>query len=142
MSEKEIRKILAEKLKEYREQAGFTTKEVGEKIGKSDKTVSAWEHGRGQPDADMLFVLCKLYKIKSISVFYGLEENEISLSDEEKELIREFRSLNINGKALALETIHAFARNPVVQLSPQAAAVVRQRVDEVEQSAGKTKAHA
>lgn len=78
MSEQEIRRILAAKLKEYRERSGLTIQEAGDAIGKSSKTISAWEHGRGQPDADMLFVLCKLYKIESISVFFGMEEKEIS----------------------------------------------------------------
>ena len=46
MKEQEIRKQLAGKLREFRLRAGLTAKEVGEKIGKSDKTVSVWEHGR------------------------------------------------------------------------------------------------
>ena len=54
LSEQEIRRILAAKLKEYRERSGLTIQEAGDAIGKSSKTISAWEHGRGQPDADML----------------------------------------------------------------------------------------
>lgn len=34
-------------LKHYRELAGLTVYQVGELIGKSGKTVSAWENGRG-----------------------------------------------------------------------------------------------
>lgn len=72
VNQKEIRKILATRLREFRTAAGLTAKEVGEKVGKSEKTVSAWEHGRGQPDADMLFTLCNLYGIRSFDKFYSL----------------------------------------------------------------------
>lgn len=120
MSEQEIRKILASKLKECRQRAGLTAKEAGAAIGKSEKTVSAWEHGRGQPDADMLFTLCKLYHIESISVFYGEKEKPLSLtaygrhnenigvdekelltlycSIDELDLIQKFRTLDTWGK--------------------------------------------
>lgn len=66
-----IRMTLATKLKEYRTRAGLTINDVGDRIGKSGKTVSAWECGRGQPDADMLLALCELYGVSSISEFYG-----------------------------------------------------------------------
>lgn len=109
MGEQEIRKILATKLKECRERVGLTAKEAGLAIGKSEKTVSAWEHGRGQPDADMLFQLCRLYKIDSISVFYGIEKESLALSKDETELIRNFRSLNETGRMLLLNTSRTFA---------------------------------
>ena len=115
MSEQEIRRILAAKLKEYRERAGLTIQEAGDAIGKSSKTVSAWEHGRGQPDADMLFILCKLYKIESISVFFGMNESSALLSKEEETLLCLFRLLNASGQTLAIETLKTFSENPAMQ---------------------------
>lgn len=115
LSEQEIRRILAAKLKEYRERSGLTIQEAGDAIGKSSKTISAWEHGRGQPDADMLFVLCKLYKIESISVFFGMEEKKLALSKEEEMLLHLFRLLNLSGQALAIETLKTFSENPAMQ---------------------------
>ena len=53
-----IREELPVKLKEARINASLTIQIVGELIGKSAKTVSAWENGRGQPDADTLLKLC------------------------------------------------------------------------------------
>ena len=95
-----IRDILANNLKKYREEAGLTVYEVGEAVGKSGKTVSAWESGRGQPDADMLIVLCRLYKIKSISDLYGEEDEFVrSLSIDEKRLVSAYRKLNVEGKS-------------------------------------------
>ena len=72
MSQQEVRQLLAIKMKEFRERAGFTVKEAGDALGKSEKTISAWEHGRGQPDADKLLEMCKLYRINDMNVFYGV----------------------------------------------------------------------
>lgn len=124
MSEQEIRKILASKLKECRERAGLTAKEAGAAIGKSEKTVNAWEHGRGQPDADMLFTLCKLYHIESISVFYGIKEEPLSLTAEEAELIRLYRSFNAQGRSLAMSNMRIFAGNPELQKEQQSASAM------------------
>ena len=115
MKEQNIRRLLAKKLREFRMQAGLTAKEVGEKIGRSDKTVSGWEHGRGQPDADMLFLLCEIYQIRSIAEFYSGEQEEISASQlaaDEQELVELFRNLNTETKCVVLATVRGFAGNP------------------------------
>lgn len=109
MKEQDIRKILADKLRLFRSQAGLTAKEVGDKIGKSAKTVSGWEHGRGQPDADTLFALCKVYGIKSMSEFYAEDVSCIAdnLPPQEKELLSLYRSMNNDGKDLIIKTVRA-----------------------------------
>lgn len=66
-----IREKLAERLRYFRERAGMTIYEAGERIGKSGKTVNAWENGRGQPDADMQVKLCEVYGIDSVAQLYG-----------------------------------------------------------------------
>ena len=117
MKEQEIRRSLPGKLREFRQRAGLTAKEVGEKIGKSDKTVSGWEHGRGQPDADMLFLLCEIYKIRSIAEFYSEEQEaeDQRLSPEERELVSLYRSLNKDARGMLLNNARAFAGNPDMQ---------------------------
>ena len=93
-----VRSTIAAKLKQFREAAGMTIYEVGEKIGRSGKTVSAWECGRGQPDADMLLQLCALYDVKSISDFYGEAPSFPALSSEELRLLSMFGELNEEGR--------------------------------------------
>lgn len=119
MKEQEIRKLLAGKLRQFRQRANLTAKEVGEWVGKSEKTVLGWEHGRGQPDADTLFRLCEIYEIKSIAEFYSendteneetISSEEIILSDE-KELLTIYRSMNDTGRSLLLSTARTFAGN-------------------------------
>ena len=99
---------LAARLKKYREASGLTIYEVGEKIGKSGKTVSAWERGRGQPDADMLLTLCDVYGIKSISDLYGTPPASLLSSDEE-ELLDAYRSMSAEGRAAALAAVRGLS---------------------------------
>ncbi len=88
---------LAERLKVARRKSGLTIYEVGEKVGKSGKTVSAWECGRAQPDADMLLTLCTMYGVR-IADIYGEKDD---WTDEEKKLIDAYRRLTAEGKSLA-----------------------------------------
>ena len=60
------KKYIASALKRLRISSGLTADEVGAKIGKSGKTVNAWENNRGQPDAD---------KINEIAKFFGVTDN-------------------------------------------------------------------
>lgn len=83
---------IAARLKMFRERAGMTIYEVGDRVGKSGKTVSAWEKGRGQPDADMLLTLCEVYGIRSISDLYGEDDQSVPLTPHERELIRAYRA--------------------------------------------------
>lgn len=118
MSEQQIRKILAQKLHEHRLACGLTCKDVGAAIGKSEKTISAWENERGQPDADTLFELCKLYGIQSIAEFYPPAEtagqDEPTLTHDEVELLDLYRALNPQSRELALSMIRGLAGNPAM----------------------------
>lgn len=100
-----VRTTLAAKLKDFRTRAGLTINEVGDRIGKSGKTVSAWECGRGQPDADMLLTLCDLYGVGSIAEFYGEQQPAFSLSADEMRLLAAYRELNQQGKEYILQTL-------------------------------------
>jgi transcriptional regulator with XRE-family HTH domain len=90
------RTILANKLRELRQKSGMTIYEVGEKIGKSGKTVSAWETGHGQPDAEVFVKLYYLYGAESMSDFYGIVDN--GLANDEHDLLSAYRKLNDTGK--------------------------------------------
>jgi len=120
MKEQEIRRLLSEKLREFRLKAGMTAKEVGAQIGKSEKTVSGWEHGRGQPDADMLFRLCEIYNVASMSDFYTEEPpvRSDSLSPDETELLSIYRSVNKEGKATLMNVARSVATNSQMQEGP------------------------
>lgn len=103
------RSILAAKLKEYRIKSGLTIYEVGEKLGKSGKTVSAWETGHGQPDAEVFIKLYYLYNMDSMSEFYGITDKDTP--PDEVELLNAYRAMNDAGKATVLNTAKALVKS-------------------------------
>jgi len=117
MNVQDVRTLLAERLKAFRVSAGLTTVEVGHAIGKSDKTVSGWEHGRGQPDADLLFALCRLYKITDISKFFpeSSPSPDSHFDPDEVELLACYRSVNEAGKKHIMKTARFCADDPEYQ---------------------------
>lgn len=89
---------IAKLLKEYREKSGLTIREAGALLGKSNQTVSAWENGRGQPDADMFLKLCDIYNVPSISLFFGEPLPEPELDEDEDELLKLWREATDEAK--------------------------------------------
>ena len=88
------REYIARTLKRLRMEKGLTADQVGEMLGKSGKTVNAWENNRGQPDAEILMKLCDIYNVKNILSEFQPENSrkEISLSDHEQAVITAYRN--------------------------------------------------
>ncbi len=97
---------------ETRKGAGLTQKELAEKIGVSDKTVSKWECGNGLPDVMTLTALCDTLNVSVNELLSGeritdgdysvraeenmmalMEENEIMKDDIKKERSKNTLSL-------------------------------------------------
>ena len=88
------REFIAKKLKELRQKSGLTADEVGKRIGKSGKTVNAWENNRGQPDAEILIALCDIYEVDDILMeFREIKtiKSDFHVSEHEKEIIIAYR---------------------------------------------------
>ncbi|HZJ75028.1 MAG TPA: helix-turn-helix transcriptional regulator [Clostridia bacterium] len=87
------REYIAQQLKRLREQSGLTANQVGEVVGKSGKTVNAWENNRGQPDAEILMKLCDVYNVTDILAEFdpNKSEDDIALSNHERVLVRAYR---------------------------------------------------
>lgn len=102
------REYIAKTLKRLREQSGLTATQVGELVGKSGKTVNAWENNRGQPDAEILMLLCDIYNVADILAEF--RENNVpttkkaptenlSESDfQKRRLLYNYDKLNQSGK--------------------------------------------
>ena len=78
-------KNIGEFLKETRKNKGFTQKELADRIGVSDKTISKWEIGNSMPDTSMLLPLCTALDI-TINEFLSCERispEEYSMKAEE-----------------------------------------------------------
>jgi len=62
---KEVRKSLAEVLKENRVRCKMTQEFVAETIGVSRQAVSRWENGSADPSTSNLLALAKLYQVSA-----------------------------------------------------------------------------
>lgn len=101
------REYMAKKLHEFRLAKGYSVDEVGSAIGKSGKTISAWEVGRGQPDADKLVELRSLYGVR-IADFYSAEVSQgTTLDNRESGALALFRALNDEGQQVAFAVLSA-----------------------------------
>ena len=113
-----VKTNIAAGLKKARKAAGKSVDEIGAALGKSGKTISAWEVGRGQPDGDELIVLCRLLNVH-LRDFYGNEfdefvaetDSEAALTIEERELVMSFRAASEDGKRTILSVARAIASN-------------------------------
>ncbi len=113
-SQSETRLRIAGLLKQYREQAGLTIREAGKLLGKSNQTVSAWEKGRGQPDADMFLKLCDIYNVPSVGLFFGESLPEPELAVDERELLESWREATDAARESALMVLKSNKR-PLVK---------------------------
>lgn len=104
------REYMAMKLREYRNASNLSVNEVGEYVGRSGKTVSAWEVKRGQPDADTMVKLCVLYGV-DISDFYISDEEDpyAHLTSEEKFLIADYRTLSDKDKSAISQIVYSLS---------------------------------
>lgn len=105
-----LRSVLPDRLRDYRKRSGLTVNAVGEMIGKSGKTVSAWERGHGQPDADLLLKLCEIYHVGSISELVGDPRPTGQLDAQEQRLLSIFRELEQPEKEYLLKTAELVAK--------------------------------
>ena len=51
--------IVGKFISQERKRKGYTQKQLSEKLGISDKTVSKWERGNGFPEVSLLLPLCR-----------------------------------------------------------------------------------
>ncbi len=66
-------KIFAERLKELREEAKLTTRQLGEKLGYSNIAISRWEREERIPNIEALVDIAKFFKV-STDYLCGLED--------------------------------------------------------------------
>lgn len=95
------RESIAKALKRLREQSNLTADQVGLLVGKSGKTVNAWENNRGQPDAEILMQLCDIYNVDDILAEFRDDIRAIdtnAFTTEEKEHIKKYRLLDQHGQ--------------------------------------------
>lgn len=98
--------ILATRLKELRENKGWSKTEVARRLGmKASSTYSNWEYGNREPDLEMVTKIARLYQV-STDYLLGNKEIKIKNIDRRNEdsLAAHFSNRN-DGKELSKEKI-------------------------------------
>ena len=79
----------------------MSREDVAEILGRSPKTVGHWETGHAMPDANLLFVLCKIYDA-DLNKSFGFASTDTktapSLSDEAIQIAKDYSLLDPPGK--------------------------------------------
>lgn len=92
-SKEEIGKVI----KESRLSAGLTQKQVAVTLGRPQNTISAWEMGRAQPDANTLFELFQVLGA-DLNEAFGFSTHPFEINKFEQEHIKKYRLLDPYGK--------------------------------------------
>lgn len=95
------RRRIARQVKQLRKERGISVDELGVAVGKSGKTISAWEVGHGQPDADAMIKLCRLFGV-GIADLYGESGDWAPISNDERDLVDTYRDLTSPHKHVLL----------------------------------------
>lgn len=77
-----------EVIKKYRKQKGFTQKQLGDLIGRTQRTIQAYEKGEVLPPLDILEKICQILEVELSDIISK------DISDEEfKEVLEQFEQL-------------------------------------------------
>ena len=82
--------MLCEKIKELREDAGFSQSQLAKKLDVTRSSVNAWEMGISVPTTQYVVEMCHLFKVSSdymLGINNSITMNLDEFSDEELKLI-------------------------------------------------------
>ena len=97
---------LSSRLSELMAERGFSATSLGKKAGVSQTIISAILRDEGNPSIATLEAICSGLGISLVYLFSG--ENEGSLSDDEKRLLKLYRSTTPLGRSYSLASVEAF----------------------------------
>lgn len=112
----EIRKRIGENIKKICALKGIRQIEIAEHMGVTQGCVSNWIKGTNSIDIENLAELCAFLGV-SLDQIYGVAPitPEVTLSQEESDLIGIFRSMNRAGRDMLIASARAFSGNPDLQ---------------------------
>lgn len=108
---------IGKRIKALRLSKGLTQKEVGKAVGVSDVSIRAWESGTKQPSASAITALSNTFQVQADYIL-GLAphmNSDSSLGKEEKELLTNYRLLDVYGKQ-AVNMICSIERQRVLAI--------------------------
>lgn len=100
--------------KKCREMSGYTQKQVALTLKISVQAVSFWETGERMPSYATLLRLADLYGSTTDELSgREVQRSENMLSEDEKRLIDNYRSLNQQGRELVKQTVYTFVASEI-----------------------------
>ena len=98
ISSDNIKKNISKNITKYRENAGFSQRELAQQLGITPSRISNWEQGANCPTIDILFEVCRVLHV-SINDIYGVyPDSEMMLSYSEQQHIQKYRNLDDHGR--------------------------------------------
>ena len=97
MNKEDLLKFVGGKIKEFRKKNKLKQSDLAEKLGISNTSVSEYERGNVNIDADTLFQIAAILNVK-VDDFFPARNEESSPID----LMNELRSVNIDSKYLMM----------------------------------------
>ena len=86
-------------IKQKRLEGGYTMKELAEKVGVSEATVSRWESGNlATMKHTKIMLLAKALKISPAMLFDAPASPSLSLTQQEETHIKKYRQLDADGR--------------------------------------------
>ncbi len=86
-------------IKQKRLECGYTMKELAERVGVSEATVSRWESGNlATMKHTKIMLLAKALKISPAMLFDAPTSPSLSLTQQEETHIKKYRQLDADGK--------------------------------------------
>lgn len=108
---------IGKKISQLRKEKGFTQKEVADFLNVSDKAVSRWESGVGNPDMNLIPKIAKLFGVSTDYLFDSNEQEEVQTNtidhivnkEELKDVYSQKKKLTLNLVLGIILTIAGFA---------------------------------
>lgn len=89
--------MFARRLKILRAEKDITQAEFANIIGVAQQTVGSWEKGKSTPSYELLNKIADYFNV-SADYLLGRESHNVSLSDEQKNLLTDFNSLTTEAR--------------------------------------------
>lgn len=95
---KDVLKVIGQKIQKARRDKNYTQEYVAEKIDKSVDTLRGIENGRCVGSVETLINICNVLEITLDYIFYDLLEQKDEILN--KELYKEFENLSVGNKEI------------------------------------------
>lgn len=88
----------ASTVEKYMRMNGLTMKELGEKVGRGESTVSMWIANKSTPPMGIVQKLADLFGVTTDIMIYGDDSSDIALTDHERKHLEIYRLLDDKGQ--------------------------------------------